>query len=58
MAIKNSVSNEFLSTFLDSIGVFDWGLPGVWFIVLFISVHTCADWFPAADKAAAKLALD
>ena len=29
MAIKNSVSNDFLSTFLDSIGTFDCCLPGV-----------------------------
>ena len=29
MAIKNSVSNDFLSTFLDSIGIFDCGLPSV-----------------------------
>ena len=29
MAIKNSVFNDFLSTFLDSIGIFDCRLPGV-----------------------------
>ena len=29
MAIKNSVSNDFLSMFLDCIGVFDCRLPGV-----------------------------
>ena len=29
MAIQNSVSNDFSSTFLDSIGVFDCRLPGV-----------------------------
>ena len=29
MAIENSVSNDFLSTFLDSIGVFDCRLPDV-----------------------------
>ena len=29
MAIKNSVSNDFLSTFVDSINVFDCRLPGV-----------------------------
>ena len=29
MAIENSVSNYFLSTFLDSIGVFNCRLPGV-----------------------------
>ena len=29
MAIINSVSNDFLSMFLDSIGVFDCCLPGV-----------------------------
>ena len=29
MAIENSVSNNFLSTFLDSIGIFDCRLPGV-----------------------------
>ena len=28
MAIKNSV-NDFLSTFVDSINLFDWHLPGV-----------------------------
>ena len=30
MAIKNSVSNIFLSTLLDSIAVFNCCLPGVW----------------------------
>ena len=30
MAIKNSVSNYFLSTFLDSINVFDCHLSGVY----------------------------
>ena len=30
MAIENSVSNEFLSTFVDSIDVFDCRLPGVY----------------------------
>ena len=29
MTIKNSVSNDFKSTFVDSIGVFDCRLPGV-----------------------------
>ena len=29
MAIENSVSNDFLSTFVDSIDVFDYRLPGV-----------------------------
>ena len=29
MAIENSVSNHFLSTFVDSIDVFDCRLPGV-----------------------------
>ena len=29
MAIKNYVSNDFLSTFLDGIGIFDCRLPGV-----------------------------
>ena len=29
MAIKNSISNDFLSTFVDSIDVFDFHLPGV-----------------------------
>ena len=29
MAIKNSVSNNFLSTFVDSIDIFDCHLPGV-----------------------------
>ena len=29
MAIKNSVSNDFLSMFLNSIGVFDCRLPSV-----------------------------
>ena len=29
MTIENSVSNDFLSTFVDSIGVFDCRLPGV-----------------------------
>ena len=29
MAIKNFVSNDFLSTFVDSINVFDCRLPGV-----------------------------
>ena len=29
MAIKNSISNDFLSTFIDSIDVFDCRLPGV-----------------------------
>ena len=29
MAIKNSVFNDFLFTFLDSIGIFDCRLPGV-----------------------------
>ena len=29
MAIENSVSNDFLSTFIDSIDVFDCRLPGV-----------------------------
>ena len=29
MAIKNSVSNDFLSTFVDSINVLDCRLPGV-----------------------------
>ena len=32
MAIKNTVSIDFLSTFLDSIGVFDCGLPGVFYL--------------------------
>ena len=31
MAIENSVSNKFLSTFLDSIGIFDCRLTGVVF---------------------------
>ena len=30
MAIENTVSIDFLSTFLDSIGIFDCRLPGVW----------------------------
>ena len=29
MAIENSVSNDFLSAFIDSIGVFDCHLPGM-----------------------------
>ena len=29
MTIENSVSNDFLSTFVDSINVFDCRLPGV-----------------------------
>ena len=32
MAIENSVSNDFLSTFLDSIGVFNCRLPGVYIL--------------------------
>ena len=35
MAIENSVSNDFLSTLLDSIGIFDCRLPGV--ILLFFN---------------------
>ena len=31
MAIENSVSNDFLSTFVDSTNVFDCRLPGVVF---------------------------
>ena len=32
MAIENSVSNDFLSTFIDSINIFDCRLSGVYFV--------------------------
>ena len=34
MAIGNTVSIDFWSTFLDSIGVFDCRLPGVFFVIV------------------------
>ena len=41
MAIKNTVSIGFLSTFLDSIGVFDCRLPGViTYLSIFLSLAT------------------
>ena len=39
MAIENTVSIDFRSTFLDSIGIFDCCLPGV------LSSTTCRCWF-------------
>ena len=36
MAIENSVSNDFLSTFVDSIDVFDCHLPGVITMVKYV----------------------
>ena len=52
MAMENSVSNDFLSTFVDGIDVFDCHLPGVLTGILiiacttglyirFVSTHTC-----------------
>ena len=39
MAIKNSVSNNFLSAFVDSINAFDCRLSGVLLIVLILKQH-------------------
>ena len=40
MAIKNTVSIDFLSTFLDSIGVFDCRLPSVTWVTTVIQTQT------------------
>ena len=40
MAIENTVSNNFLSTFVDSINVFDCRLSGVvWLVIRYFNGH-------------------
>ena len=56
MAIKNSVSNNFWSTFLDSIGVFDCRLPvcishvRIWWYFLSCHFHRFLKSFPANGR--------
>ena len=56
MAIENTVSIDFLSTFLDSIGIFDCHLPGVNLADLMLAEklvymdHYCLCLYPAANR--------
>ena len=41
MAIENSVSNDFLSKFVDSINVFDCRLSGEFILLCEVKFHKC-----------------